>query len=81
MAWVVAVTIAVLVWLGAGPAQATSAGNMTIKNWGKMDECARQAQAAFPDYSAEAYAKRDARLKECLAAKNLPPRAPIAPGN
>ena len=45
-----------------------------------MDQCAQQAQAAFPDFTAEAYAKRDAKEKECLAARNLAPREPLAPG-
>ena len=42
-----------------------------------MDKCARQAQTAFPDNSAEALGKRDAKLKECLNLYNLPPRAPF----
>jgi len=36
-----------------------------------MDQCAKEAQTAFPDHTAEANAKRDAKLKECLAAKKL----------
>ena len=34
----------------------------------------QQAQIAFPDFTPEANAKREARLKDCLAAQNLPPR-------
>jgi hypothetical protein len=41
-----------------------------------MDTCTRQAQTAFPDFTAESNAKRDAKLKECLAGRNLPPREP-----
>ena len=44
-----------------------------------MDKCAVQAQRAFPDFTAESNAKRDAKLKECLAGQNLPPRETAAP--
>lgn len=56
--------------------QATQSGTNVIKSWHTMDNCAREAQTAFPDYTPESNAKRDAKLKECLAARNLPPRAP-----
>lgn len=62
-----------------GAAFATIAGQAAIKKWSAMDQCEREAQAAFPDYSAEAVAKRDAKLNECLESKNLPPRAPLSP--
>ena len=62
--------------LAAAPATATQQGVQATKNWKMMDKCSRDAQVAFPDYTAEAYAKRDALVKECLAGKNLPPRAP-----
>ena len=55
-------------------------GMVTVKNWKTMDQCAKEAQTAFPDYTAEANAKREAKLKECLEGKNLPPRGPLAPG-
>ena len=42
-----------------------------------MDTCAKQAQTAYPDFSAESNAKRDAKLKECLNANDLPPREPL----
>ena len=53
-------------------ALASQSGSQTMKNWKTMDQCAKEAQTAFPDHTAEANAKRDAKLKECLAAKNLP---------
>ena len=56
------------------PARASQQGVVAMKNWKTMDQCAKEAQTAFPDHTAEANAKRDAKLKECLAAKNLPPR-------
>jgi hypothetical protein len=66
--------------LASVPARATQQGVGAIRNWKTMDVCAKEAQAAFPDFTADAQAKRDAKLKECLAGKNLPPRDPLAPG-
>ena len=59
--------------LGAG---ATQQGQSAIRGWKAMDNCARQAQTAYPDFSPEANAKRDAKLKECLSGNGLPPREP-----
>jgi hypothetical protein len=59
-------------------AQATQQGQTALSNWKRMDNCAKQAQAAHPEYSAEANAKRDAKLKECLNANSLPPRQPLS---
>jgi hypothetical protein len=66
--------------LGPAAAQATQQGVLVMKNWRTMDQCAKEAQAAFPDFTAESNAKRDAKEKECLAGRNLPPREPHAPG-
>jgi hypothetical protein len=44
-----------------------------------MDKCSIQAQQAFPDFTAESNAKRDAKLKECLAGQSLPPREAPSP--
>ncbi len=60
--------------LAALPAMATQPGVTAMKNWQGMDLCARQAHTAFPDFTADANAKRDAMLKQCLEGKNLPPR-------
>jgi hypothetical protein len=60
--------------LGAAPALASQQGLIAMKNWKSMDLCAKQAQTAFPDFTAESNAKRDEKLKECLEGKNLPPR-------
>ena len=62
-------------------AEATQQGQRALVNWKQMDVCAKQAQAAFPDFNAESNAKRDAKLKECLNANGLPPREPGAPGS
>ena len=61
-----------------GTAWATQAGNGAITKWKSMDTCARQAQAAFPDFTPASNAKRDAKLNDCLNANNLPPRAPLS---
>lgn len=55
-------------------ASATQQGQAVINSWKQMDACARQAQAAFPDYTAAAKAKRNAALQRCLEAHSLPPR-------
>ena len=65
--------------LFAGAAEASQQGQAVLNNWKAADKCAKQAQAAFPDYNAESNAKRDAKLKECLSASNLAPRQPISP--
>ena len=64
--------------LFAGAAEASQQGQAVLNNWKAADKCAKQAQAAYPDYSAEANAKRDAKLKECLNAGNLAPRQPLS---
>jgi hypothetical protein len=67
---------------GAAGAQATQQGQQSLRNWKVMDNCAKQAQAAYPDFSADSNAKRDAKLKACLSNGALPPREPIAqPGS
>jgi hypothetical protein len=64
-----------LLWpIGAG---ATQQGQSALRSWKTADSCARQAQTAYPDFSAESNVKRDAKLKECLNANGLPPRAPL----
>jgi len=45
-----------------------------MNEWKASDRCAAAAQKAFPDFSAESNAKRDAAMKNCLASQNLPPR-------
>jgi hypothetical protein len=65
--------------LTLAPAQASQQGVVAMKNWKTMDLCAKEAQTAFPDFTADSQAKRDAKLKECLAGKNLPPRDPLGP--
>ena len=76
-----AISFVVLVLaLAPGAVQAASQqANQVMGNWKRSDNCARQAQAAFPDFTAEAIAKRDAKLKECLEFQRLAPRESTAP--
>ena len=66
--------------LAPAAARASQQGIVVMKNWRVMDQCAREAQTAFPDYTADSNEKRAAKEKECLAGKNLPPHEPPAPG-
>jgi hypothetical protein len=52
---------------------------IVMKKWQAMDKCAIEAQRAFPEFTAEAIAKRDAKLQQCLASQNLPPREAQSP--
>jgi hypothetical protein len=71
--------LAAVLLLLSGTAEATSLqGRNVDANWRTADKCAKQAQAAYPDYSAEANAKRDTSLKECLRLYNLTPRQPLS---
>jgi hypothetical protein len=74
-----AIPVALMILFGGTAAAATQAGTWAITNWKYMDNCARQAQAAFPDFTPDSNAKRDARLKDCLQGGNLPPRELGAP--
>ena len=78
---VMGLAIAALLIVAAASAQAATAQATTaMHNWKTMDNCERQAHTAFPDFSAESNAKRDATLKNCLNASRLPPRALPPPG-
>ena len=70
--------LAAMLLLLIGTAEASQQALGVIGSWKAADKCAKQAQAAYPDYSAEANAKRDAKLKECLNASNLAPRQPLS---
>ena len=60
--------------VAAASAQASQQGTQTLRNWKAADLCTKKAQQAFPDYTPESNAKRDAALKRCLETQNLPPR-------
>ena len=57
-----------------GTASASQQGQVVSSSWKAADKCAKQAQVAYPDYSAESNAKRDTNLKACLNGGNLAPR-------
>ena len=69
-----------VLFLLPGAAMASQQGVIAMKNWKSMDQCAKDAQTAFPDYTADSNEKRAAKEKECLAGRNLPPREAPAPG-
>ncbi len=53
--------------------------------WKGIDNCARAAAKAYPDYTAEALAKREVQRRLCLRRSNLPggddaPAPPVASG-
>jgi hypothetical protein len=60
-----------------GVAMATPQGTNLMNVWKATDHCAERAQKAYPDFTAESNAKRDAEMKKCLAAGNLPPRGSL----
>lgn len=62
----------------APAAHASQQGVIVLKKWKQMDVCTQKAQEAFPDHTSEGNAKREAKLRECLAGQNLPPREPLA---
>jgi len=72
------VPLATVLLLFTGAAEASQQGQVVLSYWKAADKCAKQAQAAYPDYNAESNAKRDAKLKECLNAGNLTPRQPLS---
>jgi hypothetical protein len=57
----------------------TQQGLAVVKRWAAMDNCTKQAQAAFPDFTAVENAQREARLQACLEGQNLPSRPPTTP--
>ncbi len=76
----------ILCWIAAlalfaGVASASQPGTAALAKWKTMDACAKQAQAAYPDFTPESNTKRDAQLNACLSANNLPPRQPQAQPN
>jgi hypothetical protein len=52
-------------------------GQQMTATWKASDRCVAAARKAFPDYTPEGNAKRDAQLKLCLSSQNLPPRGDL----
>jgi hypothetical protein len=73
-----ALLLGAVLLLLAGTVEASQQGQTAVGFWKAADKCAKQAQAAYPDYSAEANAKRDTALKNCLNGSNLAPRQPLS---
>jgi hypothetical protein len=63
----------------AFPAAADPSWKQSSAVWSQMDKCAQQARKAFPDYTAEANAKREASRQKCLRNGNLPGDASAPP--
>jgi hypothetical protein len=69
----------VVLALAPAAALASQPGIGAMARWKLADKCTQQAQAAFPDFTAESNAKRYAKLRECLAGQSLPPRESLDP--
>jgi hypothetical protein len=52
-------------------------GTTEMHRWAATDRCAAAVHKAYPDFTPESDAKRDAAMKSCLASQNLPPRGDI----
>jgi hypothetical protein len=55
-----------------GPAAADANWKRSSAVWKQMDTCTRNARKQFPDFTAEANAKREAARQNCLRSANLP---------
>jgi hypothetical protein len=73
------ILLALAGWPQLAHAVGSQQGQSVLNRWKVMDNCAKAAQLAFPDFTAEANAKRDAKYKQCLAGANLPPGVPLSP--
>jgi hypothetical protein len=67
-----------VLWL---PTQASADQNWKTSSavWNAMDKCTDAAQKAYPDYTHESNAKREAARQKCLRAGDLPGDANSAP--
>ena len=75
------IAIALLAISWASAAMATQQGTLALRRWTAADLCAKRAQEAFPDFTADSNARREAQLNACLEGQNLPPRAPLPPAH
>jgi hypothetical protein len=71
-------SLAVLLTPLSVSAQGTAQGHGAMLRWKQMDNCAKQAQAAYPDNNPASNASRDTTLKACLEASSLPSRQPLS---
>ena len=63
--------VLVVAW-AAQPALADDRLHQSTLVWKAIDGCAREATKAYPDYTAESLAKREAQRRLCLRRGNLP---------
>jgi hypothetical protein len=66
--------IALLVAIAALPQNAAADDKWTQSKgvWRAVDNCTRAAIKAFPDYTPDSLAKREANRRQCLRRSNLP---------
>jgi hypothetical protein len=64
--------VLLLAMLLPAPAAADNNWKQSSTVWKQMDTCTRNARKQFPDYTAEANAKREAARQKCLRNSNLP---------
>jgi hypothetical protein len=57
----------------------TQTAVQTLRLWGVMDKCVRQAFEKFPDHTAEGLAKRDNFTRQCQRDSRVPVRNGLAP--
>jgi hypothetical protein len=73
----VALGLTLAVAMGPRVARADALQTQSFAAWRVMDECAKQANKAFPDHTPEGNAKREAARQDCLRAHRLPVTAPV----
>ncbi|HXY98673.1 MAG TPA: hypothetical protein VEI03_01645 [Stellaceae bacterium] len=73
------VAMAALFLAGAPPAAADQNWKTSSAVWKAMDKCTDAARKAYPDYTRESNAKREAARQTCLRTGNLPGEAAATP--
>jgi hypothetical protein len=58
--------------LASPPVAANANWQQSSSIWKTLDKCTHAAQKAFPDYTRESNAKREAFRRKCLRGANLP---------
>ena len=64
--------VAATALLGARPAIADANWKTSSAIWRQMDNCTKAALKAYPDYTHESNARREALRRNCLRSSNLP---------
>jgi hypothetical protein len=71
--------VAAMALAGAPRAAADQNWKASSAVWKAMDKCTQEARKAYPDYTRESNAKREAARQACLRASNLPGEASAPP--